>query len=143
MNRTTEVLLGIRRIIKFYESLIKEVAEAYGLTQIEADIIGFLANNPGKDTAKDIVELRMLQKSNVSLAVESLIQKGLLTRRTSLEDRRKIHLSLTEQADDITAAIRKVRETFQERLFQGFAQEEYQLYISLVERIIQNTENKN
>ena len=65
----------------------------------------FLYNNPGKDTAADITELRMLSKGNVSQAVESLIQKGSakdgpLTRL----DRRKIHLSLLPQRlHDITA----------------------------------------
>ena len=41
---------------------------------MEADIISFLKNNPGKDTAADIVELRMLSKGAVSKTVEALIQ---------------------------------------------------------------------
>ena len=42
------------------------------LTITEGKVISFLYNNPGKDTAADITELRMLSKGNVSQAVESI-----------------------------------------------------------------------
>ena len=71
--------------------MLKDICNNYQLTIIEATIISFLYNNPGKDTAADIVELRMLSKGNVSQAVESLIQKSLLKREQDKEDRRKIH----------------------------------------------------
>ena len=72
MNRTTEYLGNIRRIIKLHESMLKEyVCQEYAMTLTEAAVISFLYNNPGKDTAADIVELRMLQKSNVSQAAET------------------------------------------------------------------------
>ena len=45
---------------------------------MEIKIISFLYNNPEKDTAADIAELRMLPKRNISKAVESLIKKGFL-----------------------------------------------------------------
>ena len=78
MNQITGLLLCIRKTVKLYESMLKPVCDHYRLTLIEADIISFLQNNPGKDTAGDIVGLRMLSKGNVSQAVESLIQKSLL-----------------------------------------------------------------
>ena len=81
MNRTTDLLLCIRKIVKLYDSMLKPVCDHYRLTLIEANIISFLQNNPGKDTAGDIAELRMLSKGNVSQAVESLIQKALLQRQ--------------------------------------------------------------
>ena len=80
MAQTTDFLMYFRRIIKLHESMLKEICETYQLTMIEANIISFLYNNPGRDTARDIVELRMLSKGNVSQAVESLIQKGMLKR---------------------------------------------------------------
>ena len=94
MYRTNTLLVNIRRIIKLYDSLLKPVCDQYGLVPIEATIISFLYNNPGRDTAAYIVEFRMLSKSNVSQAVESLIQKSLLLRRQDTEDRRRIHLPL-------------------------------------------------
>ena len=80
MRNVTETLLSIGQIVKLYDGLLKRVCAQFGLTAIEAKIVGFLHNNPGRDTAGDIAEVRMLSKSNVSQAVESLIGKGLLRR---------------------------------------------------------------
>ena len=49
----TDFLTGSRRIRKLYEARISRVCGRYGLTQIETDILAFLSNHPGKDTAGD------------------------------------------------------------------------------------------
>ena len=95
----TEWLVHFRHIIKCQDALIKELCDKFLLTRIEGTIITFLHNHPGRDTAGDIVELRMLSKGNVSKAVEVLIQKGLIHREQDEKDRRKIHLSLLPAAE--------------------------------------------
>ena len=94
LKRSTELFIGMRSLFRLYDKMLKKVCTAHDLTLIEADIISFLQNNPGKDTAADIVELRMLSKGAVSKGVESLIQKSLLERIPDNKDRRKIHLRL-------------------------------------------------
>ena len=94
MRKTTELFMGLRSLFRLYDKMLKKVCTEHDLTLVEADIISFLHNNPGKDTAADIVELRMLSKGAVSKSVESLIQKSLLERTPDLEDRRRIHLTL-------------------------------------------------
>lgn len=89
MSYATEWLMSFRYIIKGQDALIKEICDSFKLTRIEGTIIVFLYNNPGKNTAGDIVELRMLSKGNVSQAVESLIQKSFLARKQDAEDRRE------------------------------------------------------
>ena len=76
----TDFLAHIRLTMKLQEQMLKNICETWQLTITEGKVISFLYNNPGKDTAADITELRMLSKGNVSQAVESLIQKGLLKR---------------------------------------------------------------
>lgn len=139
MTRITDFLMNLRRMMKLHEALLKDICEEYGLTLIEANIISFLYSNPGRDTARDIVELRMLSKGNVSQAVELLIQKSLLKRTPDQADRRIIHLTLLPAADPITKAIEDSRGQFQKELFSGFTKEERQLYYQLNGRIIENT----
>ena len=141
MKRPTDFLTNIRRIIKLHESMLKGICETYRLSLIEATIISFLYNNPGKDTDADIVELRMLSKGNVSQAVESLMQKSLLQRRQDTEDRRKIHLSLTQAAQPITASLKELFQQFHEELFFGLSKEELELFDRVNEQIIVNTQN--
>lgn len=141
MNQTTNYLIGIRRIIKLHESMLKEsVCREYTLTLTEATVISFLYNNPGKDTAADIVELRMLQKGNVSQAVESLVKKSLLIRKQDAEDRRKIHLSLTEKAEPVVETVEKVCREFHEEVFCGISQEKLDTFSEVNERIGENVQ---
>ena len=138
MRQINTLLSNIRRIIKLYDNLLKPVCDRYGLVPIEATIISFLFNNPGRDAAADIVELRMLSKSNVSQAVESLIQKSLLQRRQDAEDRRRIHLSLTSESKPITEDMESVRAVFRERIFRGFTEEEQKQFARFNDRIAEN-----
>ncbi len=132
------LLLNIRRIVKLYDGMLKPVCGRYGLTPMEAAVVSFLFNNPGKDTAADIVEIRMLSKSNVSQAVESLIRKSLLQRRQDTGDRRRIHLSLTPESAPITREIEAVREDFRRQIFRGFSEEEVEQFTRFSERIAEN-----
>ena len=62
-----------------YSVYRKRIMSKFSLSAAETDIIMFLANNPGYDTAADISKVRRILKSQVSLSVKSLCEKGLLT----------------------------------------------------------------
>ena len=141
MRNTTNFLTNFRRTIKLYDTMLKEICGAYHLTMIEANLISFLYNNPGKDTAGDIVELRMLSKGNVSTAVEALIQKHLIEREQDKTDRRRIHLYLLPAAEPITNRISEIREQFSEEILFGFSEEERKQFEVLNDRLWENTRN--
>mgnify|MGYP002552995438 FL=1 len=141
MGRPTDFLTNTRRIIKLYESMLRSICEKYRLTLLEATILSFLHNNPGVDTAADITELRMLSKGNVSQAVESLIQKGLLLREQDGADRRRIHLHPTTAAAAITVSLEEGRRQFQAEVFCGLSPGDLELYDRINHRIAENTEN--
>ncbi len=138
VKRTTAFLLSIRRVIKLHEYMLKEICEEYGLTLIEATIISFLHNNPGKDTAADIVELRMLSKGNVSQAVESLIRKSLLERKPDTEDRRRLHLSLCPAAFPIIESMDILLGQFQNEIFEEVSEKEREDFHRIGGRITEN-----
>ena len=94
ITRLTRFLQSFRR---FYTGRFAGLAARSGLSMREIDVLLFLANHPGQDTARDAVELRGLSKSQVSQAVEVLTGRGLLARRADGEDRRVVHLEITEQ----------------------------------------------
>lgn len=129
MSYATEWLMSFRYIIKGQDALIKEICDSFKLTRIEGTIIVFLYNNPGKNTAGDIVELRMLSKGNVSQAVESLIQKSFLARKQDAEDRRKIHLSLLPAAEPIIQAVEKKQKEFGCEFFEGLQRKKYACFM--------------
>ena len=134
----TDFLFNISRIVKLHESMLKSVCEEYNLTLIEAKVISFLHNNPGKDTAADIAELRMLQKSNVSQAVEILFQKSMISREQDKSDRRKIHLSLTPNSAPIVRSIDDLWEKFKKEIFMGISDEELESFENVNNKMQKN-----
>ena len=140
MYQSNALLANIRRMIKLYDSMLKPVCSRYGLVPIEATIISFLFNHPGRDTAADIVELRMLAKGHVSQGVESLIRKGLLERRTDTKDRRKIHLSLLPAAKPITREMETLWKNFHREIFCGLSRQEQTLFDRISEQMMSNAE---
>lgn len=141
MARITDFLMNSRRMYKLHDLMLKDICGQYGLSLTEANVIRFLHNNPGKDTAADIVELRMLSKGNVSQAVESLIQNGFLKREPDAADRRRVHLSLLPPAKPITDEIEKQQKQFYEEISMGISEEEWALYERINDCIWRNTQN--
>ena len=121
MNQLRGVLLLHRRIQKLYDLHMDDIRKSFSLSRIEITIVSFLHNNPGLDTAGDIVEYRMLSKGNVSQSVEALIQKGYLERLPDSEDRRRIDLLLTDEAAEIVRQIDEVKAGFYRTHTEGLA----------------------
>ena len=139
MTRSTELWMGLRSMLRLYDKMMKKVCMEHDLTVIEADVISCLQNNPGKDTAADIVDLRLLSKGAVSKAVESLLQKSLLERIPDTEDRRRIHLKLKPEAGPVTESIDEVREEFLNTVLDGFTKEELEAHAQFFQRLFANT----
>lgn len=134
----TNILVCTRTLIKLYDLYMEEIRLNYHLSHIEITIISFLHNHPGKDTAKEICDMRMLPKGNVSQGVESLIQKQLLIRNQDSNDRRKIHLSLTQRSIPIIEEIESAKSKFVKQIFNGLTKEELLLYHQINSRITEN-----
>ena len=128
---------GIR---KLYCSLFTPVLERRGLTQLEMDILLFLANNPACDTARDIVEKRHLAKSHVSVGIDALAGRGLLARQMREGNRKTIHLILTEAAAPIVEEGRAVQRQYGELLLAGFTEEEKEELFRLLDQIGENVD---
>ena len=142
MQFILDILLKSRAAGKLYEKMFEKIRIQYGMTQLEVDILAFLKNNPGMDTASDIVNYRMLPKANVSQAVELLIQKGFVGRKTDEQDRRKIHLELLPDAEKAVAQILDAQTRFFDLLFEGMTEEERQQYLRLTLQIAENIRRK-
>ena len=143
MNNSTKILASGQQMKRLYEKQFEEICRRYQITQNEADIIAFLANNPDFDTARDIVEMRMIAKSYISKSVENLIKKGFIVRISDKEDRRIIHLQLTDRSIPIIDDARLKQKEFVEILFVGMDANEIETFESLVTKIFDNANMAN
>lgn len=128
----------MQRFRKLYDRALEPVCRQWNLTRNELDVLLFLANNPGKDRAADIVSNRGISKSHVSMSVCSLEARGLLVRREDPKDRRTVHLELTGGAAEIVNAGREVQETYFRRIFEGISRKELDLWREFTDRVCEN-----
>ena len=132
MRERDMAIQGVRTLKRAYDAALKPVAEAHGLTRNEVDVLLFLANNPGYDTARDIVELRGLTKSHICQSVDGL------TRRCWLSGVQDGHLSLLPAAQTAVAAAQAVQRDFFVRLYRGVSQEERETLERVQEKMLSN-----
>lgn len=111
---------------KYYSAQFAGAAAAYGLNQLEIDILLFLHNNPELCTASDICRYRGLAKSNVSAAVERLRSRGVLEVLPASDNRRQRILRFTGAARPMAEALAEIQRHTLEPLFDGFTAAEQQ-----------------
>lgn len=129
------------RAKKGYARVLDPIVKRWDLTRNELDVLLFLYNNPGFDRASDIVHRRGIAKSHVSLSVSTLEQKGLLQRRSDENDRRTVHLILTQPAREAAMLGREAQTGFFRQIFAGLTQNELEQWIGIMEKITANIRN--
>lgn len=128
--------LTMRQVLyHLYMSLFEELQSCYDMTQMEINLLLYLANNPQFDTAAQLVKSGKLSKSQVSTAVDHLVRTGYLQR--SIEGRR-VHLQLMPAALVVVEEGRRCQRAFSEAVFQGISQEERDKLNDLMARIVAN-----
>ena len=117
------VLSYIQHYKKYYTAQFEAASAAYGLNQLEIDILLFLHNNPECHTAG-----------------ERLRARGVLTVCPAPDNRRQRLLGFTADGQRIATALAEIQHRTVEPLFEGFTAEEQQRlqeYLSRMDANIQ------
>ena len=121
-----------------YGKCVEHVCLRHNITRMELDILLFLANNPCFDTAKDIVEIRFLSKSQVSVSIKLLEQKGFLKKTYANDNKKTAHLVLCEPSAGIISDGRAAQEKFFTVMMKGLSPEEIKTMSQYGNRIREN-----
>lgn len=139
---STRLLRVIQQFKRYYARQFTDLLARADLSMREMDVILFLANNPGHDTARDVTELRGLSKSQVSAAVDLLAERGLLDRLPDRADRRVVHLALTERGLALGRQGRQIQSACLEALFAGLTPAETARFQGLLEKVLTGAETQ-
>ena len=112
------------RFMDAYHTVLAPLCEQTQLPPAAVDILLFLANNPGHDTAAAVCRMRGLKPGIVSFHVDRLVTEGYLLRQGVPGDRRKTMLLCTEKAAPIIAQGRVLQHLFAEQLASGLSEED-------------------
>ena len=119
-NEITHINLEYaHRILQAYNEMSRPIARELEIPGTAFDILMFLYNNPQYNTARDIVRVRGIKPSHVSVNVDHLVESGYLLREHNPEDRREYLLKLTPKAAEAGARGRIMQEQFFGMLLDG------------------------
>jgi len=121
-----------------YRRCLEPVCDKYRLTGFELEILLFLHHNPTLNTASQLVEIRQLSKSHVSVSLRSLEEKKYLTSAPAPNDRRVQLLTLTGKARHPLLDALQAQNRFRELMIEGFTEEEKQTLLNFTERMKEN-----
>ncbi len=138
IEKMTELMVMHKVLGEVYGQRLTLAAQEVGMTRPEADVLLFLNNNPGLDTARDITKYRGFSKAYVSSAVEGLLARGLITSLVDRKDRRCQRLSLTREALPLAHKLGQTQEELVANLFEGLTQGERDALRSTMDKVSAN-----
>lgn len=129
-----------RKLGHVYEERLRPVCREYGLTRSGMDVLLFLANHPENNTARDLCAVRGMKSGIASVAVEELLEKGLLRTEVDEADRRLRRLWLTREAGAAAAAGQAVQARFAAQLGRGIDEEDRAAFERVLAQLGKNAE---
>jgi DNA-binding MarR family transcriptional regulator len=117
MDRIDSSLIALRRIVRATELFGREIRQATGVTPAQFRVLQIIAEK-GFVTAKAIALRMQVSQGTVTSLVDKLVRDGLALREKSSQDRRQIHILLTEAARVVLA---EAPDPLQQRFVRKFA----------------------
>ncbi|RNE71088.1 MarR family transcriptional regulator [Vibrio cholerae] len=87
----------LRQTNGIWKTKLDQVFDGFGLSCIEFDILATIRRNDREITPTELYQTLMLSSGAISTRIEQLVQRGLVQRVASEEDRRSCKVTLTEQ----------------------------------------------
>lgn len=129
-------------LLKLVTERLKTMADAnlkaQNLTLVQSRIIGYLSFRNGQATQKELERFLEVAHPTVVGIVSRMEQNGYVECRTDHLDRRNKIVSLTEKSRAAAENLLEMLEKQDERIFQGFSEEEQERFDDYLFRIYQN-----
>ncbi|HET7757895.1 MAG TPA: MarR family transcriptional regulator, partial [Steroidobacteraceae bacterium] len=103
-------------------------------------VIATLAADSGPKSASDLCKGISYDAGAMTRMLDRLEAKGLIRRRRSPEDRRLVHLELTEEGRAAYPRMREISMSVQNRFLHGFSRAEARTLEGFLERMLENAQ---
>lgn len=146
MNRKTHTVLDLQKFLPYRISVIEQqisraIAERYSaqhdLTRFEWRVLATLGMFENI-TAKDVCEFTLMEKMQVSRAINSLQRKDLITQQKNPHDNRNILLNLSDKGQQLYLKIVPGVLEEEQKIFSVLSNDELQAFNNIVEKLCQS-----
>jgi DNA-binding MarR family transcriptional regulator len=141
-DEATDIVNGLRRIVRAIELYSQEIYKSFGLTGPQLWVLKTLSRR-GPLATTDLARALVVQPSTLSVLVDRLARRGLVRRQRPREDRRFVELALTPEGTTLAA---RAPEPAQGRLLHGLRDlppRELQTLRASVERLVEMMETSD
>ena len=138
MERQIDNLLHGSQFKQLMEDRISQIREQYGLRKVDVEILYYLSGCGERNTSKDIKNDTKITKGHISQSVDRLQKMELLTFSPDENDRRCVHLCLTQKAEQVSRDITGVWNEMSRIVFEGVTEEEVKVLASVAAKIARN-----
>lgn len=139
---SSRLLRAAQQFKRYYEKQFIPLMERENLTMREVRVLLFLTNHPEHDTARDVAQMRGMPKSQVSGAVDLLVDRGFLWRLPDREDRRVIHLAITEAGAALGREAREIQLACGRQILSPLSPGEAGHFITLLEKVMDGMDSR-
>ena len=138
MDWMLEGLLQGTQFQKLYNRRIEVLREEYDLRKVDIDILYFLFKSGEHNTSKDISDLNLFNKGHISQSVGRMVKQKLIYIVQDQEDRRCMHIMLTEKALQIVEEITALRKQMYNIILKGVTEEERKVLLQVSRKVNEN-----
>lgn len=135
----SQLLRAARQFERVFAQRISPVLERCGLTIGEMRVLLFLANNPGCDTARDMLMVRGLGKPRCPRRWSCWWARAFWNAAPASGTRRIVHLTITQTGWPVAREAQAVQARCGRALFEGLTPEETETLRVILEKIVANS----
>ncbi|EGQ9835254.1 transcriptional regulator [Vibrio cholerae] len=126
----------LRQTNGIWKTKLDQVFDGFGLSCIEFDILATIRRNDREITPTELYQTLMLSSGAISTRIEQLVQRGLVQRVASEEDRRSCKVTLTEQGITLIDQALNAHVTNMNRMLAVLTEQEQRQLEQLLKKIL-------
>ena len=137
MNKEVHIGKKINIFAKRIHRRIDKEAAQYGVTGVQARILGFIYHNSNKRDIfqKDIEEELDIRRSSVTSVLQLMEKNGFINRVSVSEDARLKKIILTKKGSEIQENVYKFILKFEKSLRDELTEDEFNILISIIDKL--------
>lgn len=106
-----------------------------GLNHTEARLLNLLSQANGEATQDEISNMLFIDRSNAGRGLKRLEQKGFITKKDNISDKRTKVIQITIKGRQIVQKISKAKEKIARSLFKGLNEEDARLVLEIFQKL--------
>jgi MarR family 2-MHQ and catechol resistance regulon transcriptional repressor len=136
-NLSLKSFVVLLKASKAVQDRTKKDISNYGMHTSEFTVLEALYSN-GKQTIRQITDAVLINSGSITYVIDKLEVKGLLERKDCKEDRRVVHIQITDKGKQFMDEIFPKHKLVIEDIFSDIMEEEKKVLINLLKRVGKN-----